>query len=82
MGNPSLYVKTARNRSKGLRERFLIQKGQGIDIKELIAGLTEEEWGLFEERAGIMELDGGLSRKEAELRTLREFLKARKNGKG
>jgi hypothetical protein len=75
MGNLGLYVETARKRSRGLRELFLDQ-GEGIDPKELIAGLTVEERELFEERAGIMELEGGLSREEAELEALREILTA------
>ena len=75
MGNLGLYVETARKRSRGLRERFLAQE-PGVDVKELIAGLTEEERGLFEERAGIMETEGGLSREEAELEALREILTA------
>jgi len=75
MGNLSLYVETAKKRSRELRERF-IGREQGVDIKGLIAGLTEEERGLFEERAGIMELDGGLSKEEAELEALREILTA------
>jgi hypothetical protein len=37
---------------------------------------SREERELFEERAGIMELDGGLSREEAELGALREILTA------
>jgi len=75
MGNLGLYVETARKRSRELRERFLAGE-PGVDVKELIAGLTEEERELFEEKAGIMELDGGLSREEAELEALREILTA------
>jgi len=75
MGNLGLYVETAKKRSRELRERFIARE-PGVDVKELIAGLTEEERGLFEERAGIMELDGGLSREEAELEALREILTA------
>jgi hypothetical protein len=77
MGNLGLYVETAKKRSRELRERFL-SGGQGEGLKELLAGLTKEERGLFEERAGIMELDGGLSREEAELEALREILTAGK----
>jgi len=65
MGNLGLYVETARKRSRELRERF-VDRAQGADVKELIAGLTEEE------RAGIMELDGELSREETELEALKE----------
>jgi len=75
MGNLSLYVKAAKKRSRELRDRFLTQ-GQGVDLKELLAGLTEEERALFEERAGILELDGGLAREEAEREALREILTA------
>ena len=75
MGNLGLYVETAKKRSRELRERF-IGREQEVDIKELIAGLTKEERELFEERAGIMETEGGLSRKEAELEALREILTA------
>jgi hypothetical protein len=75
MGNLSLYVETARKRSRELRERFLtLDHGDGPE--ELIAGLTEAERGLFEERAGILELDGGLPREEAERAALREILTA------
>lgn len=75
MGNLSLYVETARKRSRELRERFLtLAHGDGLE--ELIAGLTEAERGLFEERAGILELDGGLPREEAERAALREILTA------
>lgn len=82
MGNLGLYVETARKRSRGLQERFLTL-GQGTeDAKELITGLTEEERGLFKERAGIMELDGGLSRGEAELEALREILTRGRNRYG
>lgn len=70
MGNLNLYVKYAKKRSRELQERFLTQK-QGVDLKELIAGLTEDERVLFEERAGILELDsGGLPREEAERNAL------------
>ena len=71
MGNLGLYVETARKRSRELRERF-IGREQGADVKELIAGLTKAERELFEERAGIMELDGELSREETELEALKE----------
>jgi hypothetical protein len=75
MGNLSLYVETARKRSRELRERFItLDHGDGLD--ELIAGLSEAERGIFEERAGILELDGGLSREEAERTALREILEA------
>jgi len=77
MGNLSLYVKTAKKRSQGLKERFLTLGGQGEGLKELIAGLTVEERGLFEERAGIMKLDGGLTREEAEREALRLILETR-----
>jgi len=75
MGNLGLYVKYVKKRSKELRERFLTL-GQGVDLKELIAGLTEGERELFEERAGILELDEGLSREEAERKALRIILEA------
>lgn len=75
MGNLSLYVETARKRSRELRERF-ITLGHGDGLDELIAGLSETERGLFEERAGILELDAGLSREEAERTALREILEA------
>ena len=75
MGNLSLYVETARKRSRELRERF-ITLGHGVDLDELIAGLSEAERGVFEERAGILELDGGLSREEAERAALKEILEA------
>jgi hypothetical protein len=71
MGNLSLYVETARKRSKRLRARFLTL-GYGIALKELIAGLSEAERYQFEERAAIMEYDGGLSREKAERAALRE----------
>lgn len=75
MGNLSLYVETARKRSRELRERFItLDHGDGLD--ELIAGLSEAERGIFEERAGILELDGGLSREEAERAALKEILEA------
>lgn len=76
MGNLSLYVETAKKRSRELRELFLAPQGEGIDLKELIAGLTEEERELFEERAGILEHDGGLPKEEAERAALREILTA------
>jgi len=75
MGNLSLYVKNAKKRSRELRERF-ITLDQGDGLEELIAGLSEAERGLFEERAGVLELDGGLSREEAERAALREILTA------
>ena len=75
MGNLGLYIETAKKRSRELRKLFLDQS-EGIDPKELIAGLTVEERGLFEERAGILEIDGGLSKEEAELEALREILTA------
>ncbi len=44
------------------------------DIGLLISSLSEEERYIFEERAGIMEHDGKLSREEAERRALKEVL--------
>ena len=79
MGNLSLYVETARKRSRELRERF-ITLDHGVALEELIAGLTEAERGLFEERAGILEHDGGLPKEEAEKTALREVLTAIKKG--
>ena len=73
MGNLGLYVRNARERSRELRERFLARE-PGVDLESLKAGLSEAERGLFEERAGILELDGGLPREEAERAALREIL--------
>jgi len=75
MGNLGLYVKNAKKRSRELRERF-ITLGHGVAPEELIAGLSEPERGLFEERAGILEHDGGLPKEEAERAALREILEA------
>jgi len=75
MGNLNLYIKYAKKRSRELQER-LLTLGQRVDLKELIAGLTEEERGLFEERTGILELDGGLRKEEAEREALKEILGA------
>jgi hypothetical protein len=43
-------------------------------MDELIAGLSEDERGEFEERAGILEHDGGLTKEEAERKALSETL--------
>jgi len=40
-------------------------------------GLTEDELDIFEERAAIMEFDGGLSRAEAEKEAMKEIEKRR-----
>jgi len=39
------------------------------------AGLTEKDRGLFDERAGILELDGGLSKAKAEREALKFLLR-------
>ena len=73
MGNLGLYLKYAKLRGDELRARFLARE-PGIDPEELLAGLSDAERGLYEERAGILEIDGGLSQKEAEREALREIL--------
>ena len=79
MGNLGLYVRAAKKRSGELRERFIAQGGEpGVDLESLKAGLSEPERALFEERAGILEIDGGLSKEEAERTALREILTAGK----
>jgi len=75
MGNLGLYVRAAKKRSGELRERFIAQE-PGIALEGLKAGLSEPERALFEERAGILEIDGGLSKEEAERTALREILTA------
>ena len=73
MGNLELCVNYARKRSRELRESFLAE-GPGLALDELIAGLSEPEREQYEERAGIMEIDGGLPRGQAERAALREVL--------
>lgn len=43
-----------------------------------VADLTEKEEEIYQERAGIMEFDGNMTRMEAEMRALEEIEKKRK----
>jgi len=78
MGNLGLCVKYAKERSQE-REREFLALGYRESMDELIAGLSEDERGEFEERAGILEHDGGLLRDEAEKAALTEMLAAINN---
>lgn len=77
MGNLDLYVSYRRKRARELRAGFLAGD-PGVDLKELLAGLTEAQRSLYEERAAILEHDGGLIKEEAEREALKEILTAGK----
>lgn len=52
------------------------------DLQKLISNLSEDERYMFEERAGIMEYDGGLSREDAEkeaMKSVRRFFGKREH---
>lgn len=73
MGNLGLCVKYAKEREKE-REREFLAQGYRDGLDELIAGLSAEERAEFEERAAILEYDGGLTKAEAERLALNEIL--------
>ena len=73
MGNLELCVKYAKEREKE-REREFLAQGYRDGLDGLIAGLGEDERAEFEERAGILEYDGGLTKAEAERLALSEIL--------
>ena len=74
MAHARLVVKAAKKQAQKLREKALDLE-QEIDIKEALKNLTEEGKTLFEERVGIMEVDGGLSKEEAEKKALKAILR-------
>jgi len=73
MGNLALVIQHAKERARE-RERGFQALGLREGLDELIAGLSEEERAKFEERAGILEYDGGLTKAEAERQALSEIL--------
>jgi len=73
MGNLELCVNYAKKRSRELRREFLAL-GYRESREELIGGLSEDERTEFEERAAILEYDGGLPKEEAERLALKEIL--------
>jgi len=75
MGNLELCINYAKKRSLELRESFLAESS-GLALDELIAGLSGPEREQYEERAAIMEIDGGLPRARAERAALLETLRA------
>lgn len=77
MGSLGLYINHARNRSRRPGAAPVNQAPAGVDPGELMAGLSGPERELFEERAAIMEIDGGLSRQAAELEALKAILAGR-----
>ena len=76
MGSLGLYINHARNRSRRPGAAS-VNQAPPVDPGELIAGLSGPERELFEERAAIMEIDGGLSRQAAELEALKAILTGR-----
>lgn len=76
MGSLGLYINHARNRSRR-PGAAPVNQAPPVDSGELIAGLSGPERELFEERAAIMEIDGGLSRQAAELEALKAILAGR-----
>jgi len=76
MGSLGLYINHARNRSRR-PGAAPVNQAPPVDPGELIAGLSGPERELFEERAAIMEIDGGLSRQAAELEALKAILAGR-----
>ena len=81
MGNLGLYVNYAKKRSQE-REREFLAQGYREGQDELIAALSEEERAEFEERSGILEYDGGLTKAEAERLALSEILTNPNRGRG
>jgi len=73
MGNLALVIQHAKERARE-RERGFLALGLREGLDELIAGLSEEERAEYEERAGILEYDGGLTKAEAERQALSEIL--------
>jgi len=51
------------------------------EIETFLSTLNEKERFIFEERAGIMEFDGGLTREEAEQRAMRHCKPEKKTGR-
>jgi len=47
---------------------------EAVDFAACLSKLNSDELLLYEERAAIMEFDGGLSRNEAELRALESVI--------
>ena len=47
---------------------------------ESVTGLSEDEWVDIEERVAVMEVDGGLTRAEAEQAVLAAFTRQREKG--
>lgn len=76
MGSLGLYINHARNRPRRPRTGHC-SPAPPVDPLELIAGLSGPERELFEERAAIMEIDGGLTRRAAELEALKAILTRR-----
>ena len=76
MGSLGLYINHARNRSRR-PGAAPVNQAPPVDPGELIAGLSGPERELFEERAAIMEIDGGLTRQAAELEALKAILAGR-----
>ena len=81
MGNLGLVIQHAKKRSQE-RERAFLALGSREGLDELIAGLSDEERTEFEERAGILEYDGGLTKAEAERQALDEILTNPNGGRG
>lgn len=59
------------------RPKIEVEAKATPNLFEALASLSEDEQMDFEERAGIMEYDGGLSRAEAERGALEIILKER-----
>jgi hypothetical protein len=51
------------------------------EVQQFLETITDAEREAFEERAGIMEYDGGLSRDQAEREAMKTILKQKQGGK-
>ena len=51
------------------------------EVQQFLETITDAEREVFEERAGIMEYDGGLSRDQAEREAMKTILKTRQHKK-
>lgn len=69
------------HKAMSLVEAGRIRPGDIADHEDFFSGLTEDERYIFEERAGIMEYDGGLPRDEAERLAKVIFLEKYREGR-
>ncbi len=56
---------------------ILIEKGKALSLTSMLERLSDSERELFEERAAIIEYDGGLEKERAEIEVIKQIIRER-----